>query len=397
MESIEFRGRIFDGVSDEIYPGSVTIDTSTGRIDHVGKGDGGSRSASAGVSVERTDGLIMPGMVDAHIHFTGARHYNLLEWVELPPVLSAIRCTNDMRRLVEAGFTSVRDLGSKTGPFLRQAVEEGDIAGPNVVTSGRSLAETGGDDDPRVFENDIAERLSYSIYCDGPWECRKAVRQVVRDGANVVKVYASGSFIQGTKVRPQLSEEEIKAIVMEAHKMGIRVAAHAYGEEPLQLAVECGVDSIEHGIGLTEDTCELMLKKGTFYVPTLSVFMVSRNTASGEKARMIDSHLTKDMRLAVNSGIPIAAGTDFAGVDTEPHGLNHLEMVHLSKAGLKPVEVLRAATSTGAKCLGLERTGIIEEGAIADIISVLGSPEKSATSLAPENVEHVFWHGKRIR
>jgi imidazolonepropionase-like amidohydrolase len=285
VSAIEITGRIFDGTSEEIEEGTVVINPDTGRIEEIRRHP--VKTTSSHVEARgsiTTQGTILPGLIDAHLHFLGGRKFNLLEWTSLPPAQAALRCVKDLRRLLEAGFTTVRDLGSRAGPYLRRAIEEGDLEGPRLLTSGRSLAETGGDDDPVDLPLDVVERLSYSIYCDGPWAARKAVREVVRDGANVIKLYASGSMVQGAEIRPALSSEEIAAIVAEAHKLGLKVAAHAYGPEPIRLAVEAGVDSIEHGIGLTEDICELMRQRGVFYVPTLSVYHQLRATATGQRA-----------------------------------------------------------------------------------------------------------------
>jgi imidazolonepropionase-like amidohydrolase len=393
---IELRGRIFDGVSNSVRPGRILIDGISGQIDEVSFGSRSSLPARRSGGVLATDGTILPGLVDCHIHLIGARAHDLAEWNLIPPVLSGLRCVPALEALLRAGFTSVRDLGSKAGPALRQAVDEGDLTGPRIVTSGRSLAETGGDDDMTILPEEVSARLAYSVFCDGPWAGRKAVRQVVRDGANVIKLYASGSFLQGGTVRPQLSFEEISAIVQEAHKMGLRVAAHAYKEEAIRAAVEGGVDSIEHGIGLTEDVCELMRKRGVFYVPTLSVYDPIRRTATGEKANLIRQHFTKDIRLALASELKIAGGTDFATGARNYRVENFREAVQLVDAGLSPVQALRAMTSVGAECLGFPDLGVLREGATADLVVVSGRPDRSVDELAPERVEHVIRSGRLL-
>lgn len=397
MPLLELRGRVFDGTSDRAEPGLVVVDTGTGRIIETRSGVLGEGASTPGTETIVTKGTILPGFVDAHLHLMGARTYGLMEWVTNPPMLSALRCVPDLQRLLSSGFTAVRDLGSKAGPSLRQAVEAGDIPGPRIVTSGYSLAQTGGDDDPVSLPQDIAARLAYSVFCDGPWEARKAVRQVVRDGANVIKLYASGSFVQGTKVRRQLSEEEIVAIVTEAHKMGIRVAAHAYGEEPIRVAVEAGADSIEHGIGLTEDLCELMRRRGTYYVPTLSIYATNTTFGSAQRREMIEHHLSQDVPLALRSELKIAAGTDYLGVGEESHGQNAVEMVKLAQAGLTPAQALRAGTSMGAACLGLESSGVLREGSAADIVVVAGAPDLRIENVTAKHVEHVLLAGRIVR
>jgi imidazolonepropionase-like amidohydrolase len=394
---LEIHGRIFDGSSDRVEPGVVVVDTELGRIAEIRPGTGTSGSPREGPTTIATSGTILPGFVDAHLHFFGARKPDLLEWTLNPPVRAALRSVPDLRRLLEAGFTAVRDLGSKVAPSLREAVNEGDFPGPRIVASGRSLAETGGDDDVPFLPADISARLAYSLFCDGPWECRKAVRQVVRGGANVIKLYASGAFIQGTRVRPQFSPEEISAIVAEAHKIGIRVAAHAYGEEPIRMAVEAGADSIEHGIGLTEDLCELMKRRGTYYVPTLSVFADWKSSTSGAKRELLERHFTKDIGLAVRSELPIVAGTDGLGTESMPHGQNALEMIHLVRAGLTPLQALCAGTSAGAACLNLEDTGVLREGAVADIAVVSGTPDRNIDHVGSAHVEHVILGGRLVK
>ena len=397
MTLLELRGRIFDGASEEIEPGVLVVDSDTRRIVEARKGSAVGGSSGKGQPTLATTGTIVPGFVDAHNHLMGARKYDLVEWTVNPPLRSALRCVPDLRRLLDAGFTAVRDLGSKAGPSLRQAVEDGDIPGPRIVSSGRSLAETGGDDDLLVLPQDIATRLAYSVFCDGPWECRKAVRGAIREGANVIKLYASGSFIQGTTVRPQLSEEEITSIVTEAHKMGIRVAAHAYGEETIRTAVEAGVDSIEHGLGLTEDVCELMKRRGTFYVPTLTAYAATRASATGAKREALERHFSQEIALARQSELKIVAGTDYSGVATEPHGQNAIEMIQLVRAGLSPVEALRAGTATAAACLDPESPGILREGSIADIVLVGGMPDRKIENTLPDHVEHVLLGGRVVK
>jgi imidazolonepropionase-like amidohydrolase len=394
---IELRGRVFDGVSDTVEPGVVVVDTESGRIVEIRSGTTTKDGAPSDAMTIVTSGTILPGFVDAHLHLFGARKRNLVEWTIDDPVRSALRSVPDLRNLLEAGFTAVRDLGSKAGPFLRQAVDEGDLVGPRIVTSGRSLAETGGDDDVTLLPLDISERLAYSVFCDGPWECRRAVRQVVRDGANVIKLYASGSFIQGSRVRPQLSREEIEAIVTEAHKMGIRVAAHAYGEDPIRTAVEAGADSIEHGMGLTEELCELMRRKGTYYVPTLSVFADWRSTATGARRDLIERHFTKDIGLALRSELRIAAGTDGLGVDPVRHGQNADEMIQLVRMGLSPRQALTAGTSMGAACLDLPDAGVLRKGAVADIVVVSGTPDSHIEHAGAAHVEHVLKGGRLVK
>lgn len=392
LTSVVIKGSIFDG-RELFTDGTVVVDESTGLISDCGR----SPEVEVPRDVRRTisgEGFtILPGLIDSHVHFFGSTRYDLMEWVTTPDALVALRSVDHMRRLLYAGFTAVRDLGSKVGTFLARAVNEGVVEGPRIISAAKSLAQTGGDDDPKILPLDIAQELSYSYYCDGPWECRKAVRLSVRDGAEVIKVYASGSFAQGGKPRVQLGVEELRAIVDEAHGIGIKVAAHAYGETALTNAVEAGVDSIEHGIGLTSEIAAQIKKKGIFYVPTLTPYLASKPSANKDRDILIKRHLTQDMDLAKEFSLKITCGSDFIGAEHEMHGQNYLEVVSLAKYfGVR--DALTAATETAAECLGLPKCGSIKKDMEATLVVVKGNPLENAEHLAPGNVQHILKMGK---
>ena len=391
MPNIVLRGSIFTG-DDFIETGCVVIDQSKGVVVEVGR-RGEVNEPKEARTVEVQGSTILPGLIDAHMHFFGSKRYGLLEWVTTPETLVALRSVADMRRLLNAGFTAVRDLGSKAGTYLKQAVDEGLIDGPRIVSAAKSLSQTGGDDDLPILPLDMAERLSYSYYCDGPWECRRAVRKVIRDGGELVKVYASGSFAQGSQVRRQFTVEELKAIVEEAHSAGMKVAAHAYGGDALANSIEAGVDSIEHGIGLTPELAEQIEKKRIFYVPTLSAYLTMKPTTDQERNRLTKEHLTKDMEIAKQFHLKVVAGSDFVGCDTEPHGENYREIVNLAKY-LGNKEALIAATSRAADCLGLGKSGWIKAGYDADLVITRGNPLANPENLSPSNILHVVRKGQ---
>ena len=390
MPSLVLRGPIFNG-EDLIQNGCVLIDQVKGVIVDVGERGGVNEPADAR-ALDFRGSTILPGLIDAHMHFFGSMKYGLTEWVTTPETLVALRSVADMRRLLNAGFTAVRDLGSKAGTYLKRAVDEGMIDGPRVI-SGKSLAQTGGDDDLTILPLEMAVQLSYSYYCDGPWECRKAVRKVVRDGGEVVKVYASGSFAQGSKVRRQFTVEELEAIVEEAHSAQLKVAAHAYGEEALTNTIDAGVDSIEHGIGLTPEVAKRIHEKGIFYVPTLSAYLAMKPTTNEERNRLTRKHLTEDMEIAKKFDLKIVAGTDYVGCDTEPHGENYREIVNLAKH-IGNQEALVAATSRAADCLGLQRSGWIKQGYDADLVIAKGNPIDDPENLSPSHILHVIRKGQ---
>ena len=390
MSHLVLRGSIFTG-ADIIERGCVIVDQSTGSIVKVGERGEVDEPAGAKV-IEIRDSAVLPGLTDAHIHFFGSKKYDMAEWVTTPETLVALRSVSDARKLLRAGFTAVRDLGSKAGTYLRRAVEEGTIEGPRIVSAAKSLSQTGGDDDLTILPLHISRELSYSYFCDGPWECRKAVRKVIRDYGDLIKVYASGSMSQGTKVRRQFTIEELEAIVDEAHAVGLKVAAHAYGEEALMNSVKAGVDSIEHGIGLTRDIAREMETRGVFYIPTLSAYLAMAPTRNEEHIRLVKKHLTEDMELAKQFHLKVVVGSDFVGCDTEPHGENYREIVSVAKYfGNK--EALIATSSRAAECLGLKDSGWLREGYKADLVVVKGNPMTDVENLSPTHILYVIQNG----
>ncbi len=200
------------------------------------------------------------------------------------------------------------------------------------------------------------------------------------------------AFAQGGKPRPQLTVEELKAIVDESHINGVKVAAHAYGETPLMNVIDAGVDSIEHGIGLTSEIAAQIRKKGIFYVPTLSPY-IGAVPGANDREILIKRHLSQDMELAKEFGLKIASGSDFIGAENERHGQNYLEIVNVTKYFGKK-EALTAATDTAADCLGLKNCGRIQKGMDADLVVVKGNPLQNVEVLAPANILHVLKMGK---
>ena len=196
MAHLIFRGKAFDG--EKLHRKAVLdIDLDSGMIS--GFGERGSLETRRDAKViDLGDSTVLPGLIDAHVHFYSATGVGVNAWATVPDTLAVLRGAGDMKKMLNAGFTAVRDLGSKGGVHLAQAVDEGAVDGPDVVSCSRALAQTGEDDDPPAFPLDIAQKLaSYTYFCDGPWECRRAVRMVVRDGGKVVKFYASGAFSWG--------------------------------------------------------------------------------------------------------------------------------------------------------------------------------------------------------
>jgi len=390
MSILIFRGRAFDGRN--LHKSAVVkIDTDRGVI--LGFGERGEVEEPRGAKkLEPEDATVLPGLIDAHVHFYSAKGEGVTDWASVPDTLAVLRGAGDLRRLLHSGFTAVRELGTKGGVHLAQAVAEGSIEGPEVVSCSRALAQTGGDDDPPAFPLELAQQLaSYTYFCDGPWECRKAVRKVARDGGKVVKFYASGAFSRGGKIKPNFTREEIKSIVDESRRLDLKVAAHAYGEEALGNVVDAKVDSIEHGLGLTSRIASEIAKKGIYYVPTLVTY---RNPAYENRYNeMVKRHLSEDMEIAKEHGVKVVMGSDTVGDAPRPHGRNYEEIVAEAKF-LGNKEALVAATSRAADCLGLEKSGMLSEGFRADVVVVKGSPLENINVLAPERVLYIIKAGR---
>ncbi len=389
------KGMAFDG--KKFHKNAVVaIDTGSGEIS--GFGERGSVEEERDAKVIKRDGMtILPGLIDAHLHFYSSKGEGVVAWSGVPDTLAVLRATRDMGLLLRSGFTSVRELGSKGGVHLAQAVEEGTVIGPTVVSCSKALSQTGGDDDPPGFSLDIAQQLaSYTYFCNGPRSCREAVRKVVRDGGRVVKLYASGAFSRGGKIRTNFTPEELKAIVDESHRVGLKVAAHAYGEESLLEVIEAGVDSIEHGLGLNAQTAKAIAQKGIYYVPTLTAYIAAYIGEAGsnrQKEGMIRQHLTNDLATAKENNVKVVAGSDIVGDSKRPHGRNYMEIAAEAKF-LGNIGALQAATSMAAECLDLQDRGVLQVGRMADVVVVDGNPAEDIESLAPERVIWVIKSGK---
>ncbi len=380
---MEIKGRIFDGL-DLHSSATLTYDENTGRIEGLDetRGTGSEESVT-----------FLPGLIDTHIHFFGTGNHNLMDWVLTDISTVTIRSVADARALLMAGFTTVRTMGDKVSISMSRAERNGFLEGPRIISSGFSLAETGGNDDPKSLPHDFAKDISYSYYCDSPWECRRAVRMNIRNGAESTKAYSSTSFSGGGNVKTELTVEELSAIVDESHKANFKAASHAYGEEAIQNSLDAGFDSIEHGLGLTEDQASIMKKKGTYYVPTLAIYTSKRRTTNAFRNELVGRHLDKDVGIAADAGVKITTGTDFLGADDGPHGQNYREIVCLSDY-IGPEAAVKAGTSVAAACLGLKNVGILKRGYQADLIAVRGDPISDPTKLKPENVILVVKQGK---
>ncbi|MDP2602277.1 MAG: amidohydrolase family protein [Deltaproteobacteria bacterium] len=342
---------------------------------------------------------LLPGLIDAHVHLKGWRSSNPNDILITPHPLAALRAAADCRKLLHAGFTTVRDCGGCLGPNLRDAIAAREIPGPRILTAYRGLSQTG-----RVEKVTWAADITpLRQEVDGVDECRRVVREHIGLGADLIKVSITGRVYapQSDPGQTAYTLDEIRAVVDEAHRMGRLVAAHAQATQGIKNGVLAGVDSIEHGIYLDEEACELMRERKTALVPTLAYFYRIATLGEGlgspayavRKAReVVDAHM-KSFALAMRMGLRIGMGTDFEGSPLFPHGENGMELELMVQGGMSAGDVIVAATATNAAILGIEKKlGTIATGKIADLIAVPGNPLKEISSL--RRVEFVMQGGR---
>ncbi|HVM37415.1 MAG TPA: amidohydrolase family protein [Sphingomicrobium sp.] len=350
---------------------------------------------------------VMPGLIDMHVHLRGLddRLQARLQATIRDYEDEAYGAQVNARRTLLAGFTTVRDLGNDPRLIfsLRDAIDQGMFAGPSIVAAGRSVSVTGGHGDPRNGLNrDLyhveGERMINT--CNGPEDCRRAVRDQIGLGAEVIKIAATGGVLSNVAggLNQQMMDDEIRAVVATAKTFGRKVAAHAHGVDGINAALRAGVDSIEHGTFTNEETFRLYRQTGAYYVPTLlapaaAVADGQRGAltpAQFEKARLASGNAEQSFARAIRSGVKIAFGTD-SGVSR--HGDNAQEFALMVKNGMSPMEAIKSATVNAADLLGRsQQIGTIEAGKDADIIAVQGDPLGNVRLL--ENVGFVMKHGR---
>lgn len=395
-------GRLIDGVSDTPRE-HVTIVVEGNRIVAV---EPGFRAAAPGDEViDLSAATVMPGLMDMHVHLTSEySRRSELESIKKGEADRAYDSVAFAERTLLAGFTTVRNLGDQfnVSIALRRAIEEGKIAGPRIFTAGRSIGSTGGHADasnsfgPFLYSDD--PRLN--TVCDGADSCREAVRQRYQDGADSIKITATGGVMSIAKsgTAPQFTDEELAAIVSTAHDYSLKVAAHAHGTEGMKRAVRAGVDSIEHGTLMDEETMRLMKQQGTHLVPTISAGRWVYDKAQDPsyfpaivrpKALELGPQIQKTFAKAWQAGVTIMFGTDCGVCE---HGSNAQEFGYMVEAGMPAMAAIRAATIVPARYLGIDdRLGSIEAGKLADIVAVPGDPRADVSVM--ERVSFVMKDG----
>jgi imidazolonepropionase-like amidohydrolase len=403
--------RLFDGKSKALTTNGIVVVQGDKIVDA-----GSNLSIPAGAQIiDLGDVTLSPGFMDAHTHltadYTGNFNDRRLKSIETNVSELALMAIPFARATVEAGFTTVRDLGSRfesshdfVDVSLRNVIAKGIIPGPRMLVATYGIGATGGHFDDTAGYRDLlfGHEPDYSHgIADGPDAIRKAVRFEIKNGADVIKAAVSGGVLSMTDEvdTPQFTPAEMAALVDETHRLRKKIAVHCHGDQAAREAIEAGVDSIEHGSFLKPETLQLMKSKGTYLVPTLMATewilgkIDAYPPALQAKARAAGAARTEMFRNAVKMGVKIALGTDAA---VYPHGQNAKEFKLMVDLGMPPLDALRAGTSVDAELLGIaQKVGTLEKGKLADIIAMPGDPTSDIT--VTERVSFVMKEGKVIK
>ncbi len=400
--------RLFDG-SGDTYLNDQTVVIEGERIKSVGAATGVTIPPGAAI-IDLAGSTVLPGLIDAHTHLgSRADRYDEIAKFKDSPNMAAFAAVLNARQTLEAGFTTVRDVGSR--PFLaadlRDAITDGFLVGPRIVASGPGISMTGGHGDlnhyaPQVSVMMFPHERDFKI-ADGIDQVRQVVRAQIKHGVDVIKVNASGGVLSRGDApgSPQFSVEELEVLVEEAHAAGRKVAAHAHGAQGIKNAVSAGVDSIEHGSLIDDEGIKMMRERGVYLVADIynDDYLLGKAIEfhlpqeSIDKEKMVGRVQRENFAKAVRAGVKIAFGTD-AGV--YPHGDNAKQFRYMVQFGLTPAQAIRSATRDAADLLGrADQVGQIKPGLFADLIAVNGDPLTNVTTL--ETVRFVMKGGQVVR
>jgi imidazolonepropionase-like amidohydrolase len=393
---------VIPGRGEPLRSGSVVIDGA--RISYVGP-----TATAPRADVSHTGPVVMPGMWDCHAHFAGLDTPNLDALPGLDPRLAVLRAAQDAETALKSGFTSIREVGGH-GVWLARAIAEGRLAGPTIYGAGAVLSQTAGHADMHSLPLEVVASLAarhLGIVCDGPDDCRKAVRQQLRVNARVIKICASGGVMSEMDhpMHQQFTDEELAAIVDEASRAERVVAAHCHGKPGIVAALRAGCRTIEHGTYLDEEAGRMMVDQGAVLVPTrfvveqlLTMLDKMPRYAVDKMLAIADRHF-EAIGIARQAGVTIAVGTDLFLTGAE-YGRLGMELGNLARAGLTPLEAIEAATANGPLTLGPQapKSGLLAPGYDADVIVVARDPLQDIGVLAePANVVKVWKGGVLVK
>ena len=395
-------GRLISGDNNEVL-NEMTIIIQGNTINRVEKGF--SRPGKDVTIINLKNQTVMPGLMDMHVHVESESSPSAyLEKYTLSDADKAYRAQQYAYRNLMAGFTTLRDLGgSGVNVSLRNAINQGIVDGPRIYTAEKSIATTGGHADPTngARKDLLPDPGPDWGVINSPEDARKAVRQRYKNGADCIKITSTGGVLSvaSSGLNPQFMDDELEAVIATAKDYGFHTAAHAHGTEGMRRAVIAGITSIEHGTYMTEEVAELMVEKGTYYVPTISAgkFVAGKAKIAGfypkvvaKKAAEIGPQIQATFAMAYKKGVKIAFGTD-TGVSL--HGDNADEFIFMVEAGMPPMEAIHSATRTSAELLGIyDQVGSISPGKLADIVAVNGDPITDITAM--KRVAFVMKDGK---
>ncbi|MBI4279378.1 MAG: amidohydrolase family protein [Armatimonadetes bacterium] len=396
------NGTLIDGTGRD--PARAFVRVEGERIAEVQPMAQHGRSQGGGRAIDLDGRIIMPGLIDCHVHHIYGGFRNLMEIDGSPIELATIRAMMNARTFLEAGYTSVRDVGTRgnIAAALRDAVKAGWIPGPRIVASGRVLSTTAGlaDSYPNWMEN----HAGMGLLVDGPHEFARAVRRQVKDGVDNIKIAGSGAeaSIFATTWMVTMRLDEMQAVVHEAHAFGKTVACHTQSHGSAKYAVQAGVDTIEHGTRMDEETIDLLTRSPTYLVPTLCTLysVLERGEKMGVLPKQIEEMKVNEplwkasFRAAYEAGVKIAAGSDIG--NRYPQGENARELELMVLNGMKPMDAILSATRVAAEAIKLSGVGTLEPGKLADLIVVDGDPLEDIRVLQDHGRLHHIMRGGRF-